>query len=227
MVHAVRLSTPPLQIASRPSPRLRPPPQRRCCASAWAGISSSRAWTRRWDPLLHHGRAVAVGRAYLVRGPRGGVCVIRQRCALMLVRALPRPRAGAAVDAMQAWMSAPAHCKEPFPTPAERRALAAAGGITERQVETWFGNARKRVWKVRSAALAGDCHKRGVPLQVRTPVVTHAQDQVVAAGGALPRPGRPRKAARTSSDSTLARCTSGAEPATALTGSAASAPAAR
>ena len=47
------------------------------------------------------------------------------------------------------WMASPAHVKEPYPTPEERRALAAAGGITERQVSFWLGNARKRVWKVR------------------------------------------------------------------------------
>lgn len=60
--------------------------------------------------------------------------------------------ADAAVDAMTTWMAMPAHVAWPYPTPEERRALAAAGGITERQVNCWFGNARKRTWLVRGIA---------------------------------------------------------------------------
>jgi hypothetical protein len=51
---------------------------------------------------------------------------------------------------MGAWMAAPAHAAEPYPSREELRALAAAGGITPRQAGFWFGNARKRFWKVRA-----------------------------------------------------------------------------
>lgn len=63
--------------------------------------------------------------------------------------------AGVAVDVMASWMSLPAHAADPYPTREERRALAGAGGITERQVDYWLGNARKRVWKVGVRVRAG------------------------------------------------------------------------
>jgi hypothetical protein len=87
-----------------------------------------------------------------LRRPRyadGGASQVRGRIAPCAGRiSCRRVRAGVAVDALASWMAAPAHVKEPYPTPEERRALAAAGGITERQVDYWLGNARKRVWKV-------------------------------------------------------------------------------
>lgn len=61
----------------------------------------------------------------------------------------PPARAGAAADAMTAWMSLPQHFASPYPTKKERQELSRQCGITERQVAHWFGNARQRNWKVR------------------------------------------------------------------------------
>jgi hypothetical protein len=60
--------------------------------------------------------------------------------------------AARATAAMAAWLAAPENFESPYPTEEERRAFAAAGGITERQVMYWFSNARRRVWKVRTPA---------------------------------------------------------------------------
>jgi hypothetical protein len=72
------------------------------------------------------------------------------------VRARSRHRrAVVAITALAAWMALPEHAEAPYPTAAEARALAAEGGITERQVSYWFSNARKRCWKVCAARARG------------------------------------------------------------------------
>ena len=72
------------------------------------------------------------------------------RCVRLISRLLCRAvlRADDAVGLMTSWMKA--HFDSPYPTSEQRRELAETGGISEQQVTTWFGNVRKRFWKVRS-----------------------------------------------------------------------------
>lgn len=51
------------------------------------------------------------------------------------------------IDVMTSWMAE--NFAAPYPSLEQRRELAEAGGITEKQVVYWFSNARKRTWKVR------------------------------------------------------------------------------
>jgi hypothetical protein len=87
---------------------------------------------------------------------------------------------------MSAWMRQPSSFTRPYPTVAERRALAEAGGIAERQVANWFSNARKRSWKV--------CARCGGWLRETPHTRVPPQRQYVEAGHAAPAPGRPKKA---------------------------------
>ena len=87
---------------------------------------------------------------------------------------------------MTQWM---ARAAAPYPTAADRDALAKTGGITPQQVTYWFSNARKRIWKVGPPPW-------GKPLRARSVELKHAASQphIVAAGVAPPTPGRPKKA---------------------------------
>lgn len=51
-----------------------------------------------------------------------------------------------AVEILKQWMFAPEHVDNPYPTEQEKVNLAAAAGITKKQVSNWFVNARKRLW---------------------------------------------------------------------------------
>ena len=45
------------------------------------------------------------------------------------------------------WMFDPKHFSHPYPNEREKEALAAAAGITKKQLCNWFTNARKRLWQ--------------------------------------------------------------------------------
>ena len=47
---------------------------------------------------------------------------------------------------LKAWMFAPEHVCHPYPTTQDKKDLAEAAGITEKQLSNWFVNARKRLW---------------------------------------------------------------------------------
>lgn len=51
-----------------------------------------------------------------------------------------------AVRTLRQWLLSPQHVDYPYPTEEEKLALAAAAGITVKQLTVWFTNARKRVW---------------------------------------------------------------------------------
>ena len=86
---------------------------------------------------------------------------------------------------MRAWLAA--HFAAPYPTAEDRRGLAEAGGITEKQVVYWFSNARKRTWKVRRRRCCGQRYA------VVKCLCLSAQRSFVAAGFPAPTPGRPTK----------------------------------
>ena len=50
------------------------------------------------------------------------------------------------VKVLKAWMLSPEHYEHPYPDDHDRAELCAAVGINERQLITWFTNARKRIW---------------------------------------------------------------------------------
>ena len=59
----------------------------------------------------------------------------------------PRSLPPEATAVLRAWLTAPEHVNHPYPSKEEKAALAAAAGITERQVSVWFTNTRKRIWR--------------------------------------------------------------------------------
>jgi hypothetical protein len=83
-------------------------------------------------------------------GPKGGP-VVDERA---LERFMPQGKSSAAARALaprtiailKAWMLSPEHVEHPYPTDAEKEALAAQCAISVRQVSVWMTNARKRIW---------------------------------------------------------------------------------
>jgi hypothetical protein len=71
-----------------------------------------------------------------------------------LERFMPQGKSSAAARALaprtiailKAWMLSPEHVEHPYPTDAEKEALALQCGISVRQVSVWMTNARKRIW---------------------------------------------------------------------------------
>ena len=64
----------------------------------------------------------------------------------------PRRLSRDVVRVLKKWMMAPEHYEHPYPDEAEKAALCAETGITQKQLTTWFTNARKRIWAPRRKA---------------------------------------------------------------------------
>lgn len=100
-------------------------------------------------------------------GPKGGP-VVDERA---LERFMPQGKSSAAARALaprtiailKAWMLSAEHVEHPYPTDAEKEALALQCGISVRQVSVWMTNARKRIWMPlrQRGAGGGSGSKRG------------------------------------------------------------------
>lgn len=55
-----------------------------------------------------------------------------------------RPHKSARVQILKSWFDE--HSQDPYPTPAEKEALAFETGMEIKQIDNWFTNHRKRHW---------------------------------------------------------------------------------
>ena len=55
--------------------------------------------------------------------------------------------APAIVEYLRAWMMAPEHIENPYPTEEEKAEIIASTGVDRKQLSCWFSNNRKRFWK--------------------------------------------------------------------------------
>ena len=94
--------------------------------------------------------------------------------------------------ALKGWFCTAAHWEYPYPTDAEKEALAAETGLTVTQVSNWLRNERKRVWlPLKRGALAAP--RRPAAAVARSPpgaaaaIATSAADRAPAASDAALR----------------------------------------
>jgi hypothetical protein len=61
--------------------------------------------------------------------------------------AMSNSLAPAIVEYLRAWMMAPEHIENPYPTEEEKAEIIASTGVDRKQLSCWFSNNRKRFWK--------------------------------------------------------------------------------
>jgi len=59
---------------------------------------------------------------------------------------------------LREWLFNKEHILRPYPTPAQKTDLSSEAGISRKQIDTWFVNARKRLWTptIKELLVAGE-----------------------------------------------------------------------
>ena len=106
-----------------------------------------------------------------------------------------RPLPDWSVKILQEWLLSPEHFDFPWPTDAERKALAEEAGVTPKRLSIWLTNARKRLW----APLR---RKRGLPV-LRYGTAKRLREEAEARGSnKASAASRPRRASACASSTT-------------------------
>ena len=63
------------------------------------------------------------------------------------------------IEYLKSWMMSPEHCAHPYPTEEEKEKIMADTGIGYKQLTNWMVNNRRRYWKPRMIANAGQSSK--------------------------------------------------------------------